>query len=74
MKPFWQHVRLPHGGFHPFFDRVSEILSDNRFDVFVEGLFCTFYADRVGRPSLAPAICFRLNTIGYFKGIDSESR
>ena len=31
-----------------------------------------FYADRTGRPSLAPAVYFRLLLIGYFEGIDSE--
>ena len=31
-----------------------------------------FYADTMGRPSLAPGIYFRLLLIGYFEGLDSE--
>lgn len=26
----------------------------------------------MGRPSLPPAVCFRLLLIGYFEGLDSE--
>ena len=63
---------LPRGGAHPFYDRVNEILNENGFDGFVENLCRKFYAEKVGRPSLAPAIYFRLLMIGYFEGIDSE--
>jgi transposase len=63
---------LPRAGAHPFYDRVNEILNDNDFDRFAEDLCRKFYADKVGRPSLAPAIYFRLLMIGYFEGIDSE--
>jgi transposase len=63
---------LPRGGAHPFYDRVNAILNDNDFDAFVESACRKFYADQVGRPSLAPAIYFRLLMIGYFEGIDSE--
>ena len=63
---------LPRAGAHPFYDRVNEILNDSDFDVFVEDLCRRFYADKVGRPSLAPGIYFRLLMIGYFEGIDSE--
>ena len=31
-----------------------------------------FYAQKMGRPSLAPGRYFRLLLIGYFEGIDSE--
>ena len=31
-----------------------------------------FYADQMGRPSLPPAIYFRMLLVGYFEGIDSE--
>ena len=70
---FWVATSaLPQGGAHPFYDRVSAILNDNDFDAFVESACRKFYADQVGRPSLAPAIYFRLLMIGYFEGIDSE--
>ena len=31
-----------------------------------------FYADKLGRPSLPPAIYFRMLLVGYFEAIDSE--
>jgi hypothetical protein len=65
-------IALPRGGVHPFYDRVNEILNERGFDGFAENLCRKFYADKVGRPSLAPAIYFRLLMIGYFEGIDSE--
>ncbi len=57
---------------HPFYERLNRILDEAGFDEFVEGLCAKFYAERVGRPSLAPAVYFRLLLIGYFEGIDSE--
>ena len=57
---------------HPFYERLNGILDQAGFDEFVEGLCQKFYAERVGRPSLAPAVYFRLLLIGYFEGIDSE--
>ncbi|MFQ5528569.1 MAG: transposase [Thermoanaerobaculia bacterium] len=57
---------------HPFYERLNRVLEQAGFDEFVEGLCAKFYAERVGRPSLAPAVYFRLLLIGYFEGIDSE--
>ena len=62
---------LPHGGGHPFYERLNEILGAARFDAFVEKLCAPFYA-RMGRPSLAPGRYFRLLLVGYFEGLDSE--
>src|SRR5206468_3018809 len=42
------------------------------FDEWVEGQCARFYAEKMGRPSLAPGRYFRLLLIGYFEGIDSE--
>jgi transposase len=56
---------------HPFYQRLNELLDEEKFDEFTEGLCRKFYA-RMGRPSLAPGIYFRLLLIGYFEGIDSE--
>ena len=47
---------LPQGGGHPFYER----------------LHATFYADGMGRPSLAPGRYFRMLLLGYFEGLDSE--
>jgi len=57
---------------HPFYEALNGILDDAGFDAFVEQLCGKFYAERMGRPSLAPAVYFRLQLIGYFEGIDSE--
>lgn len=65
-------AELPRGGAHPFYDRVNEIFQKEDFDAFVEERCRKFYADKMGRPSLPPAVYFRSLMIGYFEGIDSE--
>ena len=57
---------------HPFYKRLNHLLAQHGFDRFVEQLCQAFYASGVGRPSLPPAVYFRLLLIGYFEGIDSE--
>ena len=70
---FWVATsELPVGEAHPFYAKVNHVLGQKGFDGFVEDLCRKFYAERMGRPSLAPAVYFRLMMIGYFEGIDSE--
>lgn len=57
---------------HPFYDRLGGILVKYGFDDFVEEACSSFYADRMGRPSLAPGVYFRLLLLGHFEGIGSE--
>jgi transposase len=57
---------------HPFYKRLNEILKENSFDEFVEEKCRTYYAERMGRPSLPPGVYFRMLLVGYFEGIDSE--
>lgn len=57
---------------HPFYERLAKILKKHDFDSFVEERCQAFYAETMGRPSLPPAIYFRLLLIGFFEGIDSE--
>ncbi len=64
--------RLARGPGHPFYRRLNQLLNKHDFDAFVENECAQFYADQVGRPSLASAVYFRLLLIGYFEGIDSE--
>jgi transposase len=64
--------RLAKGPGHPFYGRLNEILARYGFDSFVESTCREFYAEGLGRPSLPPAVYFRLMLIGYFEGIDSE--
>jgi transposase len=68
---------IPTGGIpkppaHPFYKRLNTILAEHRFDDFAEKSCAKFYAPKMGRPSLAPGIYFRLLLIGYFEGLDSE--
>ena len=63
---------LPKSPGHPFYERLSQILDEHGFDTFVEEECAKFYAEKMGRPSLAPAVYFRMLLIGFFEGIDSE--
>ena len=63
---------LPRTAAHPFYERLNRILDDAGFDPFVETQCARFYADTLGRPSLAPGRYFRLLLVGYFEGLDSE--
>ena len=63
---------LPATGGHPFYQRLNRVLDEHAFDAFVEAQCASFYADKLGRPSLMPGTYFRLLLIGYFEGIDSE--
>jgi transposase len=62
---------LPRSAAHPFYARLNQILDQQDFDSFVEGLCERFYADE-GRPGLPPGRYFRLLLIGYFEGLDAE--
>ena len=63
---------LPRSAGHPFYERLNRVLDDAGFDAFVESQCTKFYADGIGRPSLAPGRYFRLLLLGYFEGLDSE--
>ena len=63
---------LPRSAAHPFYRRLNRVLDEAQFDAFVEGACATFYAEVMGRPSLAPGRYFRLLLLGYFEGLDSE--
>ena len=57
---------------HPFYERLNRVLDAAGFDAVVEEQCTKFYADGVGRPSLAPGRYFRMLLLGYFEGLDSE--
>ncbi len=57
---------------HPFYEKLNQILEEHGFDVYVEDLCREYYAQRNGRPSIAPGTYFRMLFVGYFEGIDSE--
>jgi transposase len=64
--------QIPEAPAHPFYQRLNSILAKHKFDDFVEEMCAKFYAPKMGRPSLAPGIYFRMLLIGYFEGLDSE--
>jgi transposase len=57
---------------HPFYQRLNGVLGEAGFDAFCEERCRRFYHQKLGRPSLAPGVYFRLLLIGFFEGIDSE--
>lgn len=63
---------LPWSVSHPFYENLNRLLGEHGFDEFVEGQCRSFYAEKMGRPSLAPGQYFRLLLLGYFEGLDSE--
>ena len=66
------HTDLPRTVGHPFYEQLNRLLEEHGFDEYVEQQCARFYAEKMGRPSLAPGRYFRLLLIGYFEGIDSE--
>lgn len=68
---FYATERLQTPG-HPFYRKLNKILRDADFDDFCEQTCQRSYHDKLGRPSMAPGVYFRLLLIGFFEGIDSE--
>jgi transposase len=71
-EALWYRNELPEAPGHPFYKRLHEVLERDGFDRFCEGRCQEFYHEKLGRPSLAPGLYFRLMMIGFFEGIDSE--
>lgn len=57
---------------HPFYQQLNQVLEQAKFDAFCERRCRKFYHTKLGRPSLAPGVYFRLLLIGFFEGIGSE--
>src|SRR5260370_28199261 len=71
-EEFWYRGDLAEAPGHPFYTKLSEVLEKASFDQFCEGRCRKFYHERLGRPSLAPGMYFRVMLIGFFEGIGSE--
>ena len=66
-KAMWvASADLPQSAGHPVEQWLNPVLDDASFDAFVETQCAQFYADGVGRPSLAPGRYFRRRLLGYF--------
>ena len=68
----WYRAELPTAPGHPFYKRLNEVLDKAGFDRFCETNCAEFYHEKLGRPSLAPGLYFRVMMIGFFEGLDSE--
>src|SRR5713226_6031468 len=71
-EPLWNRSEMAEAPGHPFYKRLNEVLERDGFDRFCEGRCREFYHEKLGRPSLAPGLYFRLMMIGFFEGLDSE--
>ena len=71
-EPLWYRSELPAAPGHPFYSRLNEILEKAGFDRFCEDRCGGFYHAKLGRPSLAPGLYFRIMMVGFFEGLDSE--
>ena len=63
---------LPRSSGHPFYAALEDLLTEAKFDAFVEERCAPLYAERQGRPSIPPGVYFRMLFVGYFEGLDSQ--
>ena len=52
-EALWYRRDLAEAPGHPFYQRLNEVLDQASFDEFCEARCCTFYHEKLGRPSLA---------------------
>lgn len=72
-RDFWVATQdLPRSPGHVFYEELNTILARAGFDDFCESQCRKFYADVMGRPSVAPGVYFRMLMVGYFEKLDSE--
>ena len=57
---------LPRTPGHPFYEKLSAVLDEQGFDAFVERECAPYYAEKTGRPSMPPAVYFKMLFIGFF--------
>ena len=65
-------AEMPRSTGHVFYDRLQSVLIEGGFDGFAEAACRSYYAARLGAPSVPPGRYFRMHLVGYFEGIDSE--
>ncbi|SFJ02621.1 transposase [Planctomicrobium piriforme] len=69
-EEFWLPTQQLSSG-HVFYDKLNTVLAQAGFDQSLEQLCRPFYAAQ-RRPSAPPGVYFRMLTIGYLEGIDSQ--
>lgn len=73
--PFWVATpSLPRSPGHRFYEKLNELLRENKFDETMEAACAPYFkSDRIrGRRSIAPGVYFRILLVGFFEGIESE--
>ncbi len=60
---------LPRTPGHPFYEKLNAVLDEQGFDAFVERECAAYYAEKMGRPGLPPAVYFKLLFIGFSKAL-----
>ena len=68
----WYAAELPTAPGYPFYKRLNEVLDKAGFDGFCESNCAEFYHEKLGRPSLAPGLYFRVMMVGFFERLHSE--
>jgi transposase len=71
-EELWYRRDLAEAPGHPFYRSLNQVLEGAGFDEFCEARCRKFYHEKLGRPSLAPGMYFRVMLIGFFEGIESE--
>jgi transposase len=71
-EELWYCHDLAEAPGHRFYRRLNEVLEQAAFDEFCEMRCRKFYHDRLGRPSLAPGMYFRVMLVGFLEGVESE--
>jgi transposase len=66
-EELWYRRDLAEALSHPFSRRLNEVLDEAGFDEFCEGGCRMFYHEKLGRPSLALGMYFRVMLIGFFR-------
>ena len=56
---------------HPFYEQLKGVLDEAHFAALCESSGRPFYHAKLGRPSLAPGVYFRLLRLGFFEGLGS---
>ena len=57
---------------NPFYRALNRLLEEEGFDDVAEETCREFYAEKRGRPGIAPGVYFRMLMVGYLEGIGSE--
>jgi transposase len=60
-EELWYRRDLAEAPGHPFYRRLNAVLDHAGFDEFCEAQCHKFYHERLGRPSLAPGMYFRVD-------------